>query len=126
MKLNATLKVLLFSSFIWIVNDASAENQMPTENDSGKSLLPTVSKMDSDHDGKVSRDEAFGFKFVSKYWDKIDQDRDGYLDAGELKKADTTIAQEEARLTDHPTAVEQYKNGEYISPEQQIEENSKD
>lgn len=43
--------------------------------------------MDSNHDGKVSREEASGFRGVAKHFDQADTDSDGFLSRAEFDKA---------------------------------------
>jgi hypothetical protein len=43
--------------------------------------------MDSNRDGKVSREEASGFKSVAKYFDQADTDKDGMLTRDEFARA---------------------------------------
>lgn len=43
--------------------------------------------MDSDHDGKLSREEAARFPGVTKYFDRADTDGDGFLSRDEFDKA---------------------------------------
>lgn len=75
--------------------------------------------LDSNKDQFISQEEAMDEKCLIKYWGIINPDNDSHLEAEELKKAPKIIAKEEARITDHPQKVEQYKAGQYIRPEQQ-------
>ena len=43
--------------------------------------------LDSNHDGKISRGEAAGFKNVAKYFDAADSDKDGTLSREEFDNA---------------------------------------
>lgn len=43
--------------------------------------------LDSNHDGKISRGKAAGFKNVTKYFDAADSDKDGTLSREEFKNA---------------------------------------
>ncbi len=43
--------------------------------------------LDANRDGKVSRDEASGFKNVAKYFDLADTDKDGMLTRDEFARA---------------------------------------
>ncbi len=43
--------------------------------------------MDSNHDGKVSREEASGFSGVAKHFDQADTDHDNFLSREEFDKA---------------------------------------
>ncbi len=43
--------------------------------------------MDSNHDGKVSREEASGFRGVAKHFDEADTNHDNALSRGEFDKA---------------------------------------
>lgn len=84
---------------------------------------PSFSQLDANKDQLISRDEAFKDEFVSKLWDKLDKDSDGSLDVKEF----SNLPSEEKRLreieTDHPQKVQQYENGKYIPPSQQINKN---
>ncbi len=87
---------------------------------------PSMENIDTNNDGSISREEAFGSEEVSKYWDKLDKDLDGLLDRAEFSRLQEVVKFEEARKTDHPADVQQYKDGEYISPNQQIERNRRE
>lgn len=43
--------------------------------------------MDGDHDGKVSRAEAAGFRGVARHFDEADTDRDNFLSRAEFDAA---------------------------------------
>jgi hypothetical protein len=43
--------------------------------------------MDDNHDGKVSREEASGFRGVAKHFDQADTDRDSFLSREEFDTA---------------------------------------
>jgi hypothetical protein len=82
--------------------------------------------VDTNSDGSISREEAFGNEKVSKYWDKLDKDLDGLLNRAEFSRLEEVVNFEEARKTDHPVDVQQYEDGEYISPNEQIERNQRE
>ncbi|WP_394753288.1 hypothetical protein [Crenothrix sp.] len=92
----------------------------------GKHDLPTFSSVDKNSDGLISREEGFSTEDVSKYWDKLDTSLDGNLDKAEFSKLADVVQTEEALKTDHPQEVQQYENGQYISPEEQIERNKRE
>ncbi len=48
------------------------------------SILQAITKMDADGDGKVSKDE---WKFRPQGFDRLDRNRDGFIDKRELKRA---------------------------------------
>lgn len=95
-----------------------AESNVTSYSDISKNNL------DADADGMISRDEAFNDKNLSKHWGMLDENNDGFLSKQEALKIDVIIPAEIARETDHPQKVDQYRKGEYISPNQQIIENS--
>lgn len=88
--------------------------------------LPSFESLDKNHDNLISREEALGNKPLIKYWDKLDISLDGNLEPAEFSMLEPLMKREEALETGHPQVVEQYKNGKYISPVEQIERNRKE
>ena len=43
--------------------------------------------MDANSDGKISREEAAGFRGVARHFDQADTDKDGFLSRGEFDAA---------------------------------------
>lgn len=43
--------------------------------------------MDGNHDGKLSREEASGFRGVAKHFDQADTNKDNFLSPEEFDKA---------------------------------------
>ena len=91
-----------------------------------KHELPTFGALDKNQDQLISHDEGFGDEDVAKHWDKLDTNRDGNLDPTEFSKLQAVVKREEALKTDHPDVVQQYKNGKYIPPSEQIERNKRE
>ncbi len=54
---------------------------------SARDIDRAFSYMDANRDGKVSRDEASGFKNVAKYFDLADTDKDSMLTRDEFARA---------------------------------------
>jgi hypothetical protein len=79
---------------IFIAGDVSA--QTPEAATSAEQVAPRYSAedvkrafgfMDSDNDGKVSREEAKLFRKVTQYFDEADTNKDGFLSLEEFDKA---------------------------------------
>lgn len=83
-----------------------------------------LAKIDTNNDGQISKEELYQREPLLKYWDKLDTNRDGYLTVAEMARLQAVISREEARKTGHPVDVQQYQNGTYISPSEQIERNN--
>lgn len=101
----------------------AAETPNASAKNVSKHALPTLSMLDKNQDGLISRDEGLSDEDVSRYWDKLDTNLDGNLDQAEFSKLKVVVQREEALKTDHPQDVQQYKKGKYISPSEQIERN---
>ena len=82
--------------------------------------------LDKDHNGVISRDEGFADENVAKFWDQLDSSIDSKLDKAEFAQLETVVQRENALKTDHPQAVQQYENGKYISPQEQMERNKRE
>lgn len=63
---------------------AQAENTAMMSNEAG---APTFEAVDSDKDGKISRQEASAFSALEVTFDNADANKDGTLDAGELSRS---------------------------------------
>ena len=50
-------------------------------------MARAFSYMDANRDGKVSREEAAGFRGVARHFDEADTDRDGFLSSEEFESA---------------------------------------
>ncbi len=92
-------------------------------NPSSQHDLPALKMLDKNTDGLISRDEGLSNQYVARYWDKLDTNLDGKLTQTEFDQLASMVEREESLKTDHPQVVQQYKNGKYISPTQQIERN---
>lgn len=97
----------------------------PTKTE-GKQNCPVFSSLDNNHDNLISRDEGLSNEYVARYWDILDADLNGSLTPAEYAKLESVVQREESLKTDHPQDVEQYKKGEYITPDEQIERNKRE
>lgn len=52
-----------------------------------KDMVRAFSYMDTNKDGKVSREEAAGFRGVARHFDEADTNRDGFLSSEEFESA---------------------------------------
>lgn len=109
----------------WAAGESRDGSGAPSKSPSDPSKHPSMEKVDADRNGSISREEGFGHEQISKYWDKLDRNRDGYLDRAEFSRLEEVVEFEEARKTDHPVEVQQYEGGEYISPNEQIKRNKR-
>ena len=66
---------------------AAAEIPSPAPRYAASDLERAFNFMDSNHDGKVSREEAAGFRGVAKHFDQADTNRDGFLSRDEFDTA---------------------------------------
>jgi len=92
-------------------------------NPSSQHDLPALKMLDKDTDGLISRDEGLSNQYVARYWDKLDANLDGNLSQTEFYQLASLVKRDQALITEHPQVVQQYKNGKYIPPNQQIERN---
>jgi EF hand len=67
--------------------DSAAETPAATPRYTASNLERAFNFMDGDHDGKISREEASGFKGVAKYFDRADTDHDNFLSRKEFDAA---------------------------------------
>jgi hypothetical protein len=103
---------------------ALATNIFAMENATkSETTCPSFSELDKNSDQMINREEGFKDENVAKLWDKLDKNLDGNLDKNEFSALMPEEKREEALETDHPVKVQQYENGKYISPEQQIQRN---
>lgn len=65
----------------------AAELPAPAPRYAANDLERAFGFMDSDHDGKVSRQEASGFRGVAKNFDRADTNHDGFLSREEFDTA---------------------------------------
>jgi hypothetical protein len=54
---------------------------------SASNLQQAFNYMDANHDGKLSREEAAGFRGVAKYFDRADTNHDNFLSREEFERA---------------------------------------
>lgn len=66
---------------------SAAESSASAPRYSANELEQAFSFMDSNHDGKVSREEASGFRGVAKHFDEADTNHDNTLSREEFDKA---------------------------------------
>jgi hypothetical protein len=117
---------MLFVALLIPVSAAWAEETLNSSANNQKQDLPASNIIDKNNDGLISRDEGFSNEDVSRHWDKLDTDLDGNLDKAEFAKLESVVKREESLKTDHPENVQQYKKGKYITPNEQIERNTRE
>ena len=66
---------------------ASAQIPAPAPRYAASDLARAFNFMDSNRDGKISRQEASGFRGVAKYFDRADTDHDNTLSREEFSRA---------------------------------------
>ncbi len=66
---------------------SAAEPPAPAPRYAANDLERAFGFMDGDHDGKVSRQEASGFRGVAKNFDRADSNQDGFLSREEFDTA---------------------------------------
>jgi hypothetical protein len=66
---------------------SAAESPASAPRYSAVDLERAFSFMDSNHDGKISREEASGFRGVAKHFDEADTNHDNALSREEFDKA---------------------------------------
>jgi Ca2+-binding EF-hand superfamily protein len=73
--------VLLCSAALLSTAALAAEDTQPTNAKSD-----SFTALDSDGDGKVSKDEAAGHEDIVNAFDKLDRDRDGFVSKREFRR----------------------------------------
>lgn len=74
---------LLLASTVFAQDTApEANNASPTRH-----AHVNFEQADSNHDGKLSREEAAAMPFVARHFDQIDSNHDGYVTHDELRQA---------------------------------------
>ena len=66
---------------------SAAEIPVPAPRYAANELKQAFNFMDSNHDGRVSREEASGFSGVAKHFDQADTNHDNFLSREEFDKA---------------------------------------
>lgn len=66
---------------------SAAETPPPAPRYPAPELERAFNFMDGDHDGKLSREEASGFRGVAKHFDQADTNKDNFLSREEFDKA---------------------------------------
>ncbi|MFZ2390029.1 MAG: EF-hand domain-containing protein [Polaromonas sp.] len=66
---------------------SAAETPPPAPRYSAPELERAFNFMDGNHDGKLSREEASGFRGVAKHFDQADTNKDNFLSPEEFDKA---------------------------------------
>ena len=61
--------------------------QAPAPRYAAGDLKQAFDFMDANHDGRVSREEAAGFRGVARHFDRADADKDGFLSRSEFEAA---------------------------------------
>jgi len=119
------LRYIILAAFV-TSSSAWAEKELHvSEIIDSKQNLPAFTKLDKNHDDLISHVEGLKNEAVSNHWDKLDIDLDGNLDKVEFAKLESVVDSKDALITDDPQGVQQYKNGQEISPNDQIELNKK-
>jgi len=53
--------------------------------DNARRVEKAFARLDTDNDGKISREEAARGRRIAKHFDRIDADKDGFITRAELK-----------------------------------------
>jgi EF hand len=116
--------LLLISTTAWPADNQVFEKSAPAPENNLD--FPAFGVIDTNHDNLISHEEAFKNESLIKNWDKLDANVDGKIDSTEFLMLKPVTRRVEAQKTDHPQEVEQYEDGKYISPAEQIERNIKE
>ena len=68
-------------------SSSAATGQTPAPRYGASDLQQAFDFMDANRDGKISREEAAGFRGVARYFDQADTDKDGFLSRSEFDAA---------------------------------------
>jgi Ca2+-binding EF-hand superfamily protein len=83
-KLFAALLFGLVGTFAQAQQPSPGMGNEPAAAPAGKAAKPSYDQFDTDHDGRISRQEAAASPTLSASFDQIDTNRDGYLSKQEL------------------------------------------
>jgi Ca2+-binding EF-hand superfamily protein len=80
------MKIALVTLTAALLSTGALANDNETTNDTGKDRNDAFATLDSDSDGKLSKDEVSGSASLSSSFSMIDRNSDGYISRGEYRR----------------------------------------
>lgn len=96
-----TLKTLIGVAAVALFTTTAVADDEPGSKDTKRQTAMKFNKLDRDHDGKVSKEEAKTENMLSAQFASVDQDSDGYVSESEYTAMTRSQSQDKSRGSDY-------------------------